>query len=75
MWTKRGIGHGPGHDVGHCLLYGLLYGLSYGQPVVNFFTTRLSIAVNLFTFKQGVPSICHIRGSLPFSWRRLAHIL
>ena len=56
--AKCGVGHDLGHGVGHGLLYGLSYGPPYGLPVVNFVTTRLSIAVNLC--KQRAPSICHI---------------
>ena len=54
VWTKRGVGHGLGHGVGHGLLNGLPYGPPYGLPVVIFFKTRLSIAVNLC--KQRAPT-------------------
>ena len=54
VWTKRGVGHGLRHGLGH----GLPHGLAYGLSVVNFFKTRLSIAVSLC--KQRALSMCHI---------------
>ena len=68
VWTKRGVGHGLPYG----LPYGPPYGPPYGLPVVSFFKTRLSIAVNLC--KQRAPSICHIFDSLLSSWRRFAQI-
>ena len=76
MWTKRGVGHGLrhglGYGVGHGLPHGLPYGQPYGLPVVIFFKTRLSIAVN--RCKQRAPSMCRTCDSLLFSWRRVAQM-
>ena len=58
VWTKRGVGHGLRHGLGHGIGHGLPHGLAYGLSVVNFFKTRLSIAVSLC--KQRALSMCHI---------------
>ena len=82
VWTKREEGHGLpcGQPCGlpvvnFCVVRtkrGVGHGLSYGLPVVIFFKTGLSIAVNLF--KQCTPTICHIYDTLLSSWRRFAQI-